>query len=268
MFLALYNTIEACDHVMGFINCVCTEVSTGHSTRLKGQSYPIKLCSDPSVAFVGGFPLSLRFSHSLGIVGEPLSVCSSCYHRNRAQWRNDVSTRCMSEAQRVHILATCVDFLPLLGSPRVASQDQPWLSALHIAAASTISTSMSTTANAAAVVTASADTTDTTSTSTLLPDTPLSPKSDVRRALLRLKTDSPIKTGGSAYVKIPLPRSAGIVKKDQLRVRLKVLQSVENMMTGSPGGSTRLVGTPSAPTPPAAQLLEQLLSTKGAIVLG
>ena len=132
---------------------------------------------------------------------------------------------------------------------------------LYIAAASTISTSMSTTTNAAAAA-------DTTSASTLLPDTPLSPKSDVRRALLRLKTDSPIKTGGSAYVKIPLPRSAGIVKKDQLRVRLKVLQSVENMMTGSPGGSTRVVGTPSAPTPAAAQLLEQLLSTKGAIVLG
>ena len=74
MFLALYNTIEACDHVMGFINCVCTEVSTGHSTRLKGQSYPIKLCSDPSVAFVGSFPLSLRFSHSLGTVGKPLRM--------------------------------------------------------------------------------------------------------------------------------------------------------------------------------------------------
>ena len=104
---------------MIFDNCVCLDVSDGHKRRITGQTYNLSLYPGTNIKFLGGYPLSLLFSSSLGIQGKPLSMCSGCYARNKRNWEKNSEGRCMPEPDRVHMINTSYEFIPLIAETKI-----------------------------------------------------------------------------------------------------------------------------------------------------
>ena len=96
---------------MGFINCVCTDVSQGHSRRVSassGASYKLTVCADipeGPITFLGGFPLLLEYDQTFCIEGKPLIMCKSCYTRYKKRWE-DGALFLITEVRRRELLNT------------------------------------------------------------------------------------------------------------------------------------------------------------------
>ena len=243
-------------------NCVCVDVSSKHSRRIVGKLYKLRVCSlnNALITFLGGYPLTLRYDDSLLSPGSPIAMCHTCYLRNKQQWEKVPTLRCFSEGTRIDLLSNHGEMDLLLSSSLPLS---PLLPASYVRAKSPPRSPMLNLPTAIQMIEANQ-----------------SPKSDVKRAVRRLTTDSPVKVGQhSVVMRIPVARGTNEVKKKQLQRRLNVLQTVERLMTSTTTVSTMSTTTTTIKvstgdtataltTPAAAQLGHACLKVKGAVVLG